>query len=116
MKLVFLILALTFFAVTQGRGFLHPKEATIAPFHEVSPQEKLETVEFKQRLRMLFVIWQVKLMLNKIWTFRDKLEKAPATMTPAKRGQEKLLTEIADNFDAGMFTLRAWLKMLQGGL
>ena len=105
-------LTLTFFAITHG--FVHPRVATNEPFREESLQKETETEEFKKRLRILFVIWQVRLMLDKIWTFRDKLEKLEKAA--AKSGQEKLLTKIATNFDTGPFTPRAWLKMLQGGL
>ena len=112
-------MTLTFLALTQGRGFLHPREAstTKEPFHKESLQKEpgtADTEEFEKRLRILFVIWQVRLMLDKIWINQDKLEKAPAK--PAKSGQEKLQAEIADNFDTGMFTPQAWLKTLQGGL
>ena len=98
MKLVFM--ALTFFALTQGRVFLHPKGATQEPFHEEIRQKETATEKFKQRLRILFGIWQVRLMLDKIWTYEDKSEKMEKA--PVKTGQEKLLTEIADNFDTGM--------------
>ena len=95
MKLVFL--TMIFFAMTHGRVFLHPKDATNESFQKGSLQKEPETEEFEKRLRILFVIWQVELMLNKIWTNQDKWEKMEKA--PVKTGQGKLLTEIANNFD-----------------
>ena len=55
-------------------------------------------------------------MLEKIWLRPDNLEKDPKDLKdPLKIRQEELLAEIAENFDTGVFTPKAWLKMLQGG-
>ena len=79
-----------------------------------------ETEEFENRLRIWFSIWQVKLMLEKIWLRPDNLEKDQKDQKdlkdPLKIRQEELLAEIAENFDTGVFTPKAWLKMLQGNL
>ena len=53
-------------------------------------------------------------MLEKIWLRPDNLEKEQKD--PLKLRQEELLAEIAENFDTGVFTPKAWLKMLQGNL
>ena len=76
-----------------------------------------ETEEFENRLRIWFSIWQVKLMLEKIWLRPDNLEKDQKDLKKdlLKIRQEELLAEIAENFDTGVFTPKAWLKMLQGG-
>ena len=50
MKLVFL--TMIFFAMTQGRVFLHPKDATNESFQKESLQKEPETEEFEKRLRI----------------------------------------------------------------
>ena len=112
-------MTMIFFAMTQGRVFLHPKDATNESFQKESLQKEPETEEFEKRLRILFVIWQVELMLNKIWTNQDKAEKMEKA--PVKTGQEKMLTEIAGSISESRRSKSRHaksrrLKMLRGDL
>ena len=106
MRLFFL--TFTFLALTQG--FLLPREVK-ETFLKESPPKEQENEEIKQRLQFLREVWQFRFLLDSIWSNQDNVKKDPVEI----RG-EQLLREISENYDTGMFTPRAWLKMLQGHL
>ena len=102
------LLTFTFLALTQG--FLLPREVK-ETFLEKNPPKERENEALRPRLTILRKFWQFRLLLNSIWSNRNNVKKDPVEI----RG-EQLLREIGENYDTGMFTPRAWLKMLQGHL
>ena len=112
MRLFFL--TFTFLALTQG--FLLPRELKETFFEENPPKER-EDEEMDHRLQFVSKVWQFKLLLDLIWSNQDNAKQAGLSQkNPVEIRGEQLLREIGENYDTGIFTPRAWLKMLQGHL
>ena len=109
-------LFLTFTFLTLTQGFLLPREVKETFFEENPPKER-DNEEVNHRLQFLTKLWQLRLLLDWIWSNQDHVKQAGLSQKdPVEIRGEQLLREIGENYDTGMFTPRAWLKMLQGHL